>query len=76
MSSTSIVIGIYIYIMCCNGTVVGLEPLNLVLINTEMHRSRNEYVSEETKRSARQLVGKGWNTYLLLFAFFHIFVFI
>jgi len=36
---------LYIYIVCCNGTVVGLEPLNMVLINTETHRSKNEYVS-------------------------------
>jgi len=56
-------------------TVVGLEPLNMALINTETHRSKNENVSEETQRSARQLVGKGWNTYLS-FAFSHIFIFI
>ena len=33
-------------------------------------------MSEETLRSARHLVDKGWNTYLLVFAFFHIFIFI
>jgi len=48
----------------------------MVLINTETHTSNNEYVSEETQRSARQLVGKGWNTYLFLVAFYRIFIFI
>jgi len=62
--------------MCCNGTVVGLDPLNMVLVNTETHRSKKEFVSEETQRSSRQFVGNGWNTYLLLFAFFPIFIFI
>jgi len=47
----------------------------MALINTETHRNKNEYVSEETQCSARQLVGKGWNTYLL-FAFSHMFIFI